>query len=55
MAKFDEFEKQRREQQDEDFEKFEKMRDEDCEPGRCDYISRIIDEMEGIKPNKNEL
>ena len=55
MSKYEEYERQRREQYDEEFEEFERMRDEDCEPGKCEYITRIIDQMEGIKPNKSEL
>lgn len=37
------------EEQDDDstfFEKFDKKRQQSCEPGRCGYISQVIDELE---------
>ena len=37
------------EEQDNDstfFEKFDKKRQQSCEPGRCGYISQVIDELE---------
>jgi hypothetical protein len=40
----------RREVEDADFAEFERKRDVSCDDGRCEYITRIIDELEGISP-----
>ena len=54
-AKYQETELKMRHLEDAEFAEFERKRDTSCPEGRCEYISQIIDEFEGILPKSDEF
>ena len=55
VAKYEENELKKQELEDVEFAEFEKKRDNSCPEGRCEYITKIIDEFEGISPKSDEF
>ena len=55
VAKYEEHEQKKYELEDVEFAKFERKRDASCPEGRCEYITKIIDEFEGISPKSDEF
>ena len=55
VAKYEENEIKRQELEDVEFAEFERKREASCPDGRCEYITKIIDEFEGISPKSDEF
>ena len=55
VAKYEENELKKLELDEVEFAEFERKRDASCPEGRCEYITKIIDEFEGISPKSDEF
>jgi hypothetical protein len=53
--KYEESENKGKEKEEREFEEFERKREKGCKQGRCEYITRIIDEFEGARPKSDEF
>jgi Ran GTPase-activating protein (RanGAP) involved in mRNA processing and transport len=53
--KYQENEVKMKDSEDIEFKEFERKRDGSCKQGRCEYITRIIDEFEGARPKSDEF
>jgi len=55
VAKYEENELKKQELEDAEFAEFERKREVSCPDGRCQYITKIIDEFEGIISKGDEF